>query len=247
MGEGGRNTALVFGATGYTGNAVVRHWAKVGGVVAHVRPDSPKLADQVANLEGLGARVERVPWEPAAIGELVTRAAPKVVFSLLGTTRARAKVELSTNDNADPYAAIDERLTLMALHAVRDHAPRALFVYLSALGVSGNTQNQYLLARHHVEQHLAVSELRYIVARPAFVTGTDRAEFRLGERVAAVTADGVLAALAFTGVGALRQLRNKFASLTGDELGSALVSLAQSPPKDSEVFPDELRRRASRG
>lgn len=244
MGEGDRNTALVFGATGYTGNAVVQHWSKVGSVVAHVRPDSRKLAEHVANFERLGARVEQVPWEPAAIGELVARTSPKVVFSLLGTTRARAKIELSTSDNADPYAAIDERLTLMTLHAVRAHAPRALFVYLSALGVSGSTQNQYLLARHHVEQHLAVSELRYVVTRPAFVTGTDRAEFRLGERVAAVAADGVLSALAFTGVGALRQLRNKFASLTGDELGRALVSVATSPPKDSEVFPDELRRRA---
>lgn len=244
MGSDGKSTALVFGATGYTGSAVVQHWAKVGNVVAHVRPDSRKLAEHVAHFEHLGARVERVPWEAAALGELVQRTTPNVVFSLLGTTRARAKIELVTEDNADPYAAVDERLTLMALHAVRAHAPRALFVYLSALGVSGGTQNRYLLARHHVEQHLAVSGLRYVVARPAFVTGSDRAEFRLGERVVAVTADSVLNALAFTGVGALRQLRDKFASLTGDELGRALVSLGQSPPKHREVFPDELRRRA---
>lgn len=239
------NTALVFGATGYTGKAVVKHWAAVGDVVAHVRPDSKQLAKHVANFQELGARVEQVPWEDEAIADLVARTAPNVVFSLLGTTRARAKTELSESDKSDPYAAVDERLTLQVLNAVVAKANTALFVYLSALGVSENSQNRYLLARHRVEKALAASGLRYIVARPAFVTGSDRAEFRMGERVIAVATDGVLDALAFTGMPSFRKLRNKFASLTGDELARALVSLAQVPPRDREVFADDLRQRAA--
>lgn len=247
MGARASNTALVFGATGYTGNAVVKHWAPLGEVVAHVRPDSKQLVKQVTKFQEYGARVEQAPWRDDAIADLVARVEPSVVFSLLGTTRARAKMELVEPDQADPYAAVDERLTLQVLRAVVAHAPAALFVYLSALGVSENSQNRYLLARHRVEQELASSGLRYIVARPAFITGSDRAEFRMGERVIAVATDGILDALAFTGVQGLKNLRNKFASLSGDELARALVSLAQSPPRNREVFPDDLRERAAGG
>lgn len=272
MGSRASSTALVFGATGYTGSAVVKRWAAVNGaavnstsgntasvnnatsgsatgsaVIAHVRPNTKNLAERIAKFEQWGARVEQVPWEDDAIRELVARSAPSVVFSLLGTTRARAKSELTGADQSDPYAAIDERLTLQVLRAVVAAAPGALFIYLSALGVSEGTENRYLLARYHVERALAASGLRYIVARPAFVTGSDRAEFRIGERVIAVAADGILDALALTGVGGLKGLRNKFSSLTGGELARALVSLAQSPPKDREVFPDELRRRTAAG
>lgn len=266
MGSSVRKIALVFGATGYTGSAVVKRWASlarassvtgssiapspittVGDVVAHVRPDSKHLAKHVASFQQCGARVEQVPWQDEAIADLVARTAPSVVFSLLGTTRARAKTELSESDKSDPYAAVDERLTLQVLRAVVAKAPQALFVYLSALGVSESSQNPYLLARYRVERALADSGLRCIVARPAFVTGSDRAEFRVGERVIAVAADGILDALALTGVRGLQSLRNKFASLTGDELARALVSLAQAPPREREVFPDDLRKRAAVG
>lgn len=245
MGARASNTALVFGATGYTGNAVVKRWATLGPVVAHVRPDSKHLTKHVANFQECGARVAQVPWEQDAISELVADTAPSVVFSLLGTTRARAKTELAESDRSDPYAAVDERLTLQVLRAVVGKAPSALFVYLSALGVSENSQNSYLAARFRVERELTDSGLRYLIARPAFVTGRDRAEFRMGERAIAVATDGILDALARTGVGGLKSLRNKFASLTGDELARALVSLAQAPLREREVFPDDLRRAAT--
>lgn len=247
MGPHTSNTALVFGATGYTGSEVVKHWAAIGSVVAHVRPDSKQLAKHIAKFQQYGARVAQVPWEDNAIADLVERTAPSVVFALLGTTRSRAKTELADADKSDPYAAVDERLTLQVIRAVVARAPAALFVYLSALGVSGGSQNQYLLARYRVEQELAGSSLRYVVARPAFITGSDRAEFRLGERAAAIATDGILDALAWTGVRGLKSLRNKFASLTGDELARALVSLAQRPPPGREVFPDDLRKRAASG
>jgi uncharacterized protein YbjT (DUF2867 family) len=239
-----RNVALVFGATGYTGTAVVNHWAKEGQVFAHVRPESTSLGRHADIFEQPEVHVERVPWEDAAIGELVARTQPTVVYGLLGTTRARAKQDLTPSDRTDPYAAVDERLTLMAVRAVQTFAPEALFVYLSALGVTANTSNRYLLARHRVERYLAQSPLRHVIARPAFITGSDRDEFRLGERALAVVTDGVFDALALTGIGALRTLRDKFSSLTGDELGRALVSLGQSPPTEREVYPDELRRRS---
>lgn len=238
------NTALVFGATGYTGSAVVNHWASLGPVVAHVRPDSKALARHADHFRQWGARVEQVPWDDTSIAALVERTQPGVVFSLLGTTRARAKHELSASDAANPYAAIDERLTLIAARATKAHAPSALFVYLSALGVSDTTENPYLAARRNVEQQLDQLGLRHVIARPAFVTGSDRVEFRLGERAAAVVSDALLDGLALTGINGLRKLRNKFASLTGDELARALVSLARKPPKNIEVLPDELRKRA---
>lgn len=238
-------TALVFGATGYTGAAVVRRWVASGPVVAHIRPGSASGPGCQAEFEAIGAQVRVVPWEPAALTALVGEVKPDVVFSLLGTTRARAKDDLAPDQQANPYQAVDERLSIMAATAVKQAAPAARFIYLSALGVNKQTRNSYLKARLHVEQALSELGLKHVVARPAFISGPDRNEFRLGERVAARALDGALGLAALTGLRGLRELRHSYASLSGDELAAALVAIAQDNHGNSEVLPAELRQYAA--
>src|SRR5262245_54108830 len=83
--------AFIAGASGYTGREVIRVLVARGvQTVAHVRPDSPRRAALVRELEADGASVDVTPWQDAAMVKTLTAISPSVVFALLGTTRARA-------------------------------------------------------------------------------------------------------------------------------------------------------------
>src|SRR5215217_2597869 len=83
-------TAFVAGATGYTGREVVRALVARGvRAVAHVRPDSPRLAEWRERFGEVGADVDATPWEEPAIRAALARWRPTHVFALLGTTRER--------------------------------------------------------------------------------------------------------------------------------------------------------------
>ena len=212
--------AFVAGATGYTGQQVVRELRAHGvAAVAHVRPDSPRLAEWEARFQAHYAVTEPAPWELHALREALERWQPTHVFALLGTTRSRAKREGET----DPYEKIDYGLTAMLLKAVLLTGRTTRFVYLSAIGAQMNSKNPYLYARRRIEEELRASGLPYVIARPAFVSGPDREEFRITERVATRVTDSLLGVAGLIGLG---KLRNRFHSLTGQQLARALVKAA---------------------
>lgn len=211
--------AFVAGATGYTGRAVVATLRAHGvPVLAHVRPGSTSATEWRARFEALGAEVEHTPWDAPALNGLLAHRQPGAVFSLLGTTRARAKRE----GIADPYETIDYGLSAMLLRAASaaGNAPR--FIYLSALGAREDTRNAYLAARGKLERELRAAPLPYLIVRPAFITGSDREESRPAERIAAPIIDAALAV-----VGALggRTMRDRYGSLTALELAQGMVTL----------------------
>jgi uncharacterized protein YbjT (DUF2867 family) len=212
--------AFVAGATGYTGRHVVAalRAARVE-TIAHVRPGSPALGEWRARFEALGARVDSSAWSEEAMRATLGAVRPDHVFALLGTTRARAGRE----GLGAPYEAIDYGLTalLLAGAVAAGNAPR--FTYLSALGADPDARNPYLAVRGRLERELRSSALPFVIARPAFITGGDRDEFRLGERVASVSLDGVLGLLGALGA---RGLRDRYASLTGEQLARGLVAAA---------------------
>jgi hypothetical protein len=187
--------------------------------VAHVRPGSSTAATWRARFHELGARVDESPWDPASMRAAIATHRPTHVFALLGTTRKRAARE----GLADAYEHVDYGLSAMVLDAcVRaGHAPR--FVYLSAIGVREDTGNAYLRVRARLERELKASPLPYLIARPAFITGSDREESRPAERVAAIVIDGVLGAAAMLGA---RAMRDRYASLTGRALAQGMTALA---------------------
>ncbi len=237
MSEG---TAFVAGATGYTGREVVRALTERGvRTVAHVRPDSSRLAEHRARFEGLGAEVDTTPWEPEAMAATLRRLGPSVVFSLLGTTRARGKEAAAAGRPEESYETVDYGLSALLLAAARAVEPRPRFVYLSAVGVTPSVKNPYLAARARMERELRESGVPFTIARPSFITGPDR-EGRPGEKIGASVAD---AALSLAGAIGARRLRDRYRSMTGAELAEALVRAAFDPACERRALEaDALRR-----
>lgn len=242
-GEGGeaRGSALVFGASGYTGRAVVHALrARQVTTVAHVRPDSPAFERWSREFGALGATVDATPWEPEAIAATIGGLRPAFVFLLLGTTRARRADPGRRSAVRDDYESVDFGLTAMALRGALRLAPPPHVTYLSAAGADAGARNAYLAVRGRIERMLADGAAPWLVARPAFVSGSDRDEPRPGERVAAIATDALLRVTAMLG---RRALADRWRSMTGPELARGMVSIALAHPGDRIVAdPSRLRR-----
>jgi uncharacterized protein YbjT (DUF2867 family) len=232
-------TAFVAGATGYTGRAVVEELRRRGlETVAHVRPGSSSLETLGPRFEALGARVDTTPWEPEAMRATLAGLRPTVVFALLGTTAKRAKGEGMESEEA--YERVDYGLTALLIDAAAALPEPPRFLYLSSLGAEPGTKNAYLAARVKAEAKLRESGLPHTVARPSFVTGSDREESRPMERTAAVVAD---AALAFAGLLGATSLRDRYSSLAAAALAKALVAAGLDPACDGRVLDAARLRR----
>lgn len=215
--------AFVAGATGYTGGEVVRELIRRGvECIAHVRPDSPRLEEWRGRFNAMGATFDCTPWGDAEFEAVMRHYHPDYAFGLLGTTRSRARRARRTGAR-DSYETVDYLLTSIVMRATRSMSPNAKFVYLSSIGVTPAARNPYLAVRARMEAELMSSGLRYLIARPALITGTDREESRPTERLAAK-----LAALAFRSAGIVgwKSFHNRFATLSGSELARALVNAA---------------------
>ena len=228
--------AFVVGATGYTGQAVVRALRAQGAeTFAHIRPDSKALGDWTKTWSALGATVDTTAWDQSAMSARLALLKPDVVFSLLGTTKKREARDKAVGQDSG-YEMVDYGLSIVALRAAQAAGPHTRFVYLSSLGVSGSTTNTYLSVRWRVEEAVRASGLTHIIGRPSFITGPDRSESRPAEKVGAVVADGLLGVLAALGG---RRLRDRYGSKTADTLGGALVRLALDPAARSGVYESE--------
>lgn len=230
--------AFVAGATGYTGCRVVPACVEHGATtIAHVRPDSPMLAYWKARFRLLGAETDTTPWELDAMRETLARIRPTHVFALLGTSRAR--VRRARKDAArETYETVDYGLTHLLLQAVLAAGLNSKFVYLSVAGASETARSDYLRVRGRLEREIRESGLPYLIARPTFISGPDRSEFRPLERLAAIASDRALGVLAAFGA---RRLRDRFRSISGRELADALVTLAFDPTRPRlEVGREEL-------
>ena len=235
--------AFVAGATGLTGRAVVRHLLERGAeAIAHVRPDSGRLEEHRAHFGGLGAMLDTTAWEEAAMTETLKRLEPAVVFALLGTTRKRKKLlaKEGADTSAESYEAVDYGLTALLRRAAEASGVSPRFVYLSMVGIDPDKDsgNPYTQARIRIERELRDGALPYTIVRPAIIHG-DRDEQRLGEAIGAALADG---ALAVVGAFGAKRTKERYRTMTGDELGRACVRLAFDPAAAGGVFePDALR------
>jgi uncharacterized protein YbjT (DUF2867 family) len=226
----------VTGATGYTGREVVRALREAGvDAVAHVRPDSSTLDAWRARFEALGARVDTTPWQPRVMQATLVALRPDLAFALLGTTRARAS-RAARSGAMETYETIDYGLTMVLYEAARRAGNRPRFVYLSAVGVRPGARNAYLAARARVEQAVMQGDLPYLIARPSFISGPDRDEFRLGERLAAKVTDGMLGVIGLLGV---HRIRERYRSTTSAVLARALVRAALDPRAQNRVLESE--------
>lgn len=233
---------FVAGATGYTGREVVRECrARNLETIAHVRPDSRNLDDWRRRFETLGARVDTTAWTLEAVTATFRALQPGWVYALLGTTRARGKAATGSAV-AETYEAVDYGLSVMLLEAAMACGSKPRFVYLSAMGAGGRPMNAYMDVRKRVEAAVRGSDLPFLIARPGFITGSDREEWRAGERIAATIGNGVLGVLSKLGA---KRLATRYTSMTGAELARALVELAGAKPTAGEIAEVEDLKRAA--
>lgn len=235
---GAQRPWFVAGASGYTGQAVVGALRAAGvPVVAHIRPGSAQAARLSERFTALGAVIDQTPWQAEAITARIAALAPRGVFALLGTTRARAAAEAKRGEPPSSYASVDRDLTLLLLRAciAEKSDPRVIFVYLSSMGADRPGGNAYLMARHRVEAELRVGSLPHLIARPAFITGPDRAEDRPAERWGAAATDGLLGLARALGAA---QLADRLHSIDAAGLARALVHFALEAAAQPPRAPD---------
>jgi uncharacterized protein YbjT (DUF2867 family) len=216
---------FIAGATGYTGREVVREFHARGiTAVAHVRPDSRQRDEWRRRFSGM-AEVDTTPWELHAMRDTFMRIQPTHIFALLGTTRRRARAAQKEGAN-DSYQTVDYGLSALLLQALQLTGRNAKFIYLSSMGVSANSKNPYIAVRWRMENELRASGVPFVIARPALITGADREEFRVTERALGIVTDGLLDLAGLVGMGSVR---DKFHSLTGQQLARGLIAAALDP------------------
>ena len=202
-----------------------------------MRPDSSRLEQWREGFGAAGARVDTTAWELEAMTRTLKEAAPAAVFALLGTTRKRAKGEGLTAEEA--YEKVDYGLTALLIEAAAASGCRPRFVYLSVFGVSDNRRTGYIGARTRAEEKLKASGLPYTIARPSFITGSDREESRPGERAGAAVIDGFLGLVGAVGA---RKTADRYRSTTATELATALVRAAFDPAAENQILYSESLR-----
>ena len=227
--------AWVAGATGFVGRSVVGKLVARGTrTIAHVRPDSTRIAEWRQRFTNLGAETDATAWDARAIAERLRSTKATHVFCLIGTTRKRAKAD---KVEGDIYQAIDLGLTRTLVEAARAAETRPRFVYLSSVGADPTARSAYMKARGEAEQVVRESGLPWRIARPSFITGPGRDDSRPGERAASAVSDGLLAVV---GVFA-RSTRDRYRSITPEVLADALIRIAFDDGGDRVVEGRELR------
>lgn len=235
--------AFVAGATGYTGQAVLAELkARSIQSIAHIRPDSPRLEQWRPRLSEMGITLDSSEWSKEAIETALEQHKPTLIFSLLGTTKARMKktAKAGGDKGKQSYQWVDYSLPKMLLDAAVAKAPKARFFFLSSAGVKANSGMEYLEVRWKLEQDIQESGIDFTIARPSFITGANREEDRPGERIAATVVDGALGLVALFGA---KKLKERYRSVTNEELAKGLVSKALSEDSSGKILEsDEIRR-----
>lgn len=239
-------SAFVAGATGYTGRAVVERLRTAGiPTTAHVRPDSDRVEEWERRFGELGARVDTTEWSEIAMTATIARLEPTHVFALLGTSRKRARHSSWDEERRAPYETVDYGLTSLLLRASVASGIRPRFVYLSSLGADANARNAYLRVRGRLERELRDSGIDFVVFRPSFITGPDREERRVAERVGAWATDAMVRIMELVKLG---RFVRRLESIDARTLAGAMVAASMSADSANAVFErDQLPRRGDPG
>jgi len=232
--------AFVGGATGHTGHEVVRQLCEKGiETIAHIRPNSSKLNQWSDQFTKWGAQTNTAAWGTGDIAHALAELKPDLVFGLLGTTKARARLASQSGGDASQqsYEAVDLRLTLELLEAAGHSGGSPCFVYLSSAG-AGSGMGHYLQIRQKVERELTQSSLPYIIARPATIGG-ERDEHRPLEKLGTVVGDSIFKLMG--GIG-MKNMSERYRSTTNVILANALVRSALNPEERYVILESESLR-----
>lgn len=225
--------AWVAGATGFVGQAVVKALrAQNIRVIAHVRPDSARLADWRQRFEAEGAEVDVTPWQADALTDTLRRQGVTHVICCVGTTRKRMNQQ---GEKENSYETVDYGLPKLLATAAHAAGGVQRFVYVSSAGASPRARGAYLQWRWKAEEAVRGSAVPWTIVRPSIIDG-ERGEERPMERVAARVLDGVLGVVGALGA---RRLRDRYRSTDDATLARALIRLATDPAAASQTVESE--------
>jgi len=182
------------------------------------------------------ARSAAVSAAPSAAISAARSAAMFAARSAAISAARSAAMFAARSTEPDSYETVDYALSSLLIRVAAAAVPAARLVYLSAAGTRTGTRNPYLAVRVRVERELVESGLAFTIARPAFVSGSDRLESRPAERVGAIVGDAALALLGALGA---RQFQRRWSSITGTELARGLVRTALDPHAVSRTLTGE--------
>jgi nucleoside-diphosphate-sugar epimerase len=209
--------------------------------IAHIRPDSARLADWQGRFRKMGAQIDATPWDEDLMAKTFASVQPDFVFCLLGTTRARIKqvARQGQDPKTQDYMAVDYGLTALLITAIQSATVKSRFVYLSAAGAGKPGSSPYGKARYLAEQAVIKSGVPYTICRPSFIIGPDRDEKRASEIFVAKFLDTLLYLPAMVG---LKKFRERYRSTTNVILARALVRVALDPDSVNKIVESENLR-----
>lgn len=192
--------ALLVGATGMVGSAVIAHAGKQSLTIL-VRREMDDLPEEHALLVA----------PPERWADIVAVERPRVLISCLGTTIRQAGSEAA-------FRAVDHDLILAAARGAR-MAGATQMIVVSSVGASAKSRNFYLRTKGETEDGLrALGFDRLDILRPGLLMGDRQGAPRLGEGIAMLAAPLTDALLH----GSLRRYR----SIHADIVARAILALA---------------------
>lgn len=191
--------ALIVGATGMVGQAVLTHSREPLTVLA--RREIPDLPP----------RHRLIVAPPEQWADVIAAEKPSTLISCLGTTIRQA-------GSQPAFRAVDHDLVLAAAEGARRGGATHV-ISVSSVGATAKAGNFYLRTKGEVEEALrALGFERIDFLRPGLLTGNRQGPPRLGEGLAIVAAPLTNALLH----GGLRRYR----SIPGETVAKAAVALA---------------------
>jgi uncharacterized protein YbjT (DUF2867 family) len=192
--------ALIVGATGLIGRAVIKAFGKQGVTIVTRRP-----------VEGLAPHHAEILAPPDRWREIIAAEKPDVLVCCLGTTIRQAGSQAA-------FRAVDHDLILVAARGARQGGTPHMIV-VSSVGASAKAGNFYLRTKGETEEGLrALGFARLDLVRPGLLLGERPGPPRLGERLAIIAAPLADALLH----GSFRRYR----SIQGATVAAAIVALA---------------------
>ncbi len=209
--------ALLIGATGMVGGAVIAHVGALSLTVL-VRREMDDLPEEHALLVA----------PPERWADIIAVERPAVLISCLGTTIRQAGSQAA-------FRAVDHDLILSAAKGARMAGTRHM-ILVSAVGASANSRNFYLKTKGETEDGLrALGFERLDILRPGLLMGDRAGPKRLGEGIAMVAAPITDALLH----GSLRRYR----SIPGETVARAIVALAGMTQPGVRIHENDAMRR----
>ena len=137
---------------------------------------------------------------------------------------------------------MDYGLTSLLLKACLAAQVTPKFIYLSAVGVSEKSKDEYSKVRWRFETELRHSGLPFIVARPSFIVGEGRDTPRPMEHLGATLIDGARVVIGLLGA---KTWSRRLRSMDNVELAEGLVRFALDRTAVNQVVESERLRRES--